>query len=445
MEEPGVVWKDALTELEKRLPKSQIEAWVTPLRPLAVEGNVLVLGVGSELHRSYLVRNCQEKMEAALQATSALPLAVRFDLIPEMAPAAAIPAAPLHAMRPAPPIEDTPLTLNARYTFETFVVGNSNRHAHAASQGVAENPGRGYNPLFLYGGVGLGKTHLLHAIGHRIRVRFPTKRIVHTSCERFMNSMIESIRDQSMAEFRRKFRQADLLLIDDIQFLQGREATQEEFFHTFNDLHTTFRQIVMTSDTPPSEIKLEERLRSRFQGGLVADLQPPDVETRIAILKKKAENDSLFIPEEVLVLVAEACPSNIRELEGALNRVVAYSSLTSMPLSLDLAKEAIRDLLIIKKSPQTFDKIKTAVATFFSIDPALLSERTRTEAIVYPRQIAMFFCHEILGASSVAIGEKFGGRDHSTVLHAINKIRELLASDDQTVHALGEIRKLLAQ
>ncbi len=442
MEEPLALWKETLMALEKRLPKSQIEAWITPLRPLGIYENTLVLGTGSELQRSYLVRNCQGQIEEALRQVQSLPLGVRFELDSNLAlPAVTQPVIP--TFRPAPLPEDSGVALNLRYTFDTFVVGNSNRFAHAASLGVAENPGRSHNPLFLYGGVGLGKTHLLHAVGHYFRAHFPGKRMVHTTCERFTNNMIESLRDQNMADFRRKYRQADLLLIDDIQFLQGREATQEEFFHTFNDLYSTYRQIVMTSDSHPNEIKLEERLKSRFQGGLVADLQPPDVETRIAILKKKALSDDLPVPEDVLVLIAEAVPSNIRELEGALNRVYAFSSLTGRPIDIELAREAIRDVLSTHRPAVTFERVRLSVARFFSIEPSLLSERTRTDAIVYPRQLAMYLCREILGSSYMAIGDQFGGRDHSTVLYSIDKIRNMMATDQQVTNHITEIRKII--
>jgi len=443
VEEPLVVWKNALAELEGRLQKTQIEAWIAPLRPIQMEGNTLILGVGSELQRTYLVKNCQSSIEEAVQKSSSLPINIRFDLDPRLAPVPISPQ-PVQIMRPAPPPEEVAgIVLNEKYTFESFVVGNSNKFAHAAAQGVAENPGRGHNPLFLYGGVGLGKTHLLHAIGHYFHKHNPGKRMVHITCERFTNNMIECLRDQNMAEFRRKYRQVDLLLIDDIQFLQGREATQEEFFHTFNDLYITHRQIVMTSDTHPNEIKLEDRLRSRFQSGLVADLQIPDIETRIAILKKKAMVDGLSVPEDVFIFVAETVKSNIREIEGALKLVMARAAALGLDPSLETAREALSGLIATPRVSLNFERIMSSTARYFNIETNLLSEKTRTDAIVHPRQIAMYLCRELLGSSYVAIGNQFGGRDHSTVLYGIDKIRNLIQTDQQVNLQVSEIRKLL--
>jgi len=447
MAEPGILWKEALTELENHLPKPQLEAWVAPLRPLDLEGDTLVLGVSNELQKAYLAKHCQPKIEEALSRVASHSFRVRFDLTGEASstPSSALQQSTPRKVRMLTPVEDAGLPLNPKYTFDTFVVGNSNRFAHAATQGVAESPGKSHNPLFLYGGVGLGKSHLLHAVGHFVKSRFPQKRVVFTTLERFTNDMIKAIRDQNMADFRRKYRlNVDLLLIDDIQFLQGKEATQEEFFHTFNDLHEAHHQIVLTSDAHPREVKLEDRLRSRFQGGLVADLQPPDTETRIAILKKKAEIDHLFIPEEVFTYIAEIAHSNIRELEGALNFVMARANQLGISPTLEFAREALHNLFPSQKQPQSFERIQAAVAKYFSLDSAALAERTRTDAIAYPRQIAMFLCREILGSSFEAIGMHFGGRDHTTALYAIEKIRRLLKdADSKTYFHMTEIRKVM--
>ncbi len=452
MADPTALWHDALQELERQLLKPQLDTWIAPIRPLHLDGGVLVLGVTNELHKAYLIKNCQDRIEETLSRLFGAPLTIRFELdvngqgVLFAPPPVAADTAASKSARPAP-AKPTPdeggLPLNPRYIFDSFVVGGGNRFAHAAAQGVAEKLGRTHNPLFLYGGVGLGKTHLLHAIGNHVRVKYPSKRVVYTTSEKFTNDMIKSIKDQHMSDFRRKYRNMDLLLVDDIQFVQGKESTQEEFFHTINDLMSVQHQIVATSDTHPKDIKVEDRLRSRFQGGLVADLQAPDLETRIAILKKKAESEQLTVPEDVLAVIAEAVQSNIRELEGGLNRVIAFASLTGQPLTLELAREALQDLLSINKPPMTVDRIQTAVAKHFTLDPTVLSDRTRTDAVAYPRQLAMYLCRELLGASYMLIGDQFGGRDHSTVLHANEKIRRLIENDIQTKSHLTEIRKVL--
>jgi chromosomal replication initiator protein len=438
------LWNETLVALEGQIPKPHIDNWVAPLRPIRLDGNTLILGAGSELHKSYVSKNCQGRIEAALGVVSTQPMSVRFELTHAPQPVIPAPAPVRTAVRQPSLGEDSGIPLNPKYIFESFVVGNSNRFAHAAAQGVAEKLGASHNPLVLYGGVGLGKTHLLHAIGNFIRGLHPQKRVVYTTSEKFTNDMIKSLKDQHMSEFRRKYRNMDLLLIDDIQFLQGKESIQEEFFHTFNDLQSVQHQIVATSDTHPKDIKVEDRLRSRFQGGLVADLQPPDIETRTAILQKKAEFDHLLVPEEVLAVIASAVQSNIRELEGALNRVIAFAVMVGQPLSAELALETLRDLLPVQKQPQTASRIQSAVANYFSIEATALSERTRTDAIAYPRQIAMFLCRELLGSSYMAIGDQFGGRDHSTALHSVEKIRRMQEGDPQTKLHLSEIKRALS-
>ncbi len=444
MAELDKLWKEALERLEGSIPKAQLDDWVLLLRPIQIEGNALILGVNNELQRTYLSKHFQQKMEEVLGQLTGGPLMVRFvldqqgqqDLLP-VPDRAAPPLRP--RVRPSHGTSDGGLPLNPKFVFETFVVGNSNRFAYAAAQGVAENLGTAHNPLFLYGGVGLGKTHLLQAIGNVIKSRHPSKRVVYTTSEKFANDMIKTIQDKNTAEFRRKYRSVDLLLIDDIQFFQGRESTQEEFFHTVNDLSAAQRQLVATSDSHPKDIKVEDRLKSRLQGGLTADLQPPDIETRIAILRKKAQMEALTVPEDVLSLIAEAIHTNIRELAGALNRVVAYAFTTGQGVSLLLAREALRDLLVEQRPPQTFERIQAVVAQYFSLNASMLSERTRTAAVAYPRQVAMFLCRELLGSSYVSIGDHFGGRDHTTALYAIDKIRRL-KDDPQTSSHLADIR-----
>lgn len=331
--------------------------------------------------------------------------------------------------------------LNPKYVFETFVIGNSNRFAHAASLAVAEVPAKVYNPLFLYGGVGLGKTHLMHAIGHRIRQHHPEVKVLYISSEKFTNELINSIRDGNPESFRQKYRNIDVLLVDDIQFLSKKEHTQEEFFHTFNTLHEANKQIIISSDRPPREIPtLEDRLRSRFEWGLITDIQAPDLETRIAILRKKAIIESLNVPNDVMVFIASRIDNNIRELEGALIRVMAYASLTNRPIDLDLATEALKDIFPHGKPRQiTIDSIKEIVASYFKIKLDDLSAKKRTRNITYPRQIAMYLCREMTDSSLPRIGEEFGGRDHTTVIHAHDKITRERNDDHKMQQTIIEL------
>ena len=323
--------------------------------------------------------------------------------------------------------------LNPKYTFDTFVVGNSNRFAHAASLAVAEAPAKAYNPLFIYGDVGLGKTHLMQAIAHFILEHNPNNKVMYVSSETFTNELINAIKDDSTADFRNKYRNIDILLVDDIQFLADKERTQEEFFHTFNSLHEANRQLIISSDRPPKEIPtLEERLRSRFEWGLITDIQKPDLETRIAILRKKADLEDLEIPNEVIINIANKIQSNIRELEGALIKVIAYSSLVNKEIDIDLAEEALKDLVDNDNgSPReiTIDLIKKEVANYYKIEVKEMESKKRTQNIVFPRQIAMYLSRNMTEASLPQIGKEFGGRDHTTVIHSHNKIKEKFEND----------------
>ncbi|GGN95245.1 chromosomal replication initiator protein DnaA [Saccharibacillus kuerlensis] len=333
--------------------------------------------------------------------------------------------------------------LNPKYTFDTFVIGSGNRFAHAASLAVAEAPAKAYNPLFLYGGVGLGKTHLMHAIGHYILQHNPNSRVVYISSEKFTNEFINSIRDNRGESFRNKYRNIDILLIDDIQFIAGKESTQEEFFHTFNALHEESKQIIISSDRPPKEIPtLEERLRSRFEWGLITDIQPPDLETRIAILRKKAKAENLDVPNEAMMYIANQIDTNIRELEGALIRVVAYSSLTNQDVTAHLAAEALKDI-IPSSRPRiiTIQDIQQRVGEYYNLKMEDFKARKRTKAIAFPRQVAMYLSRELTDYSLPKIGEAFGGRDHTTVIHAHEKISQSLKVDQElskVVHNLTE-------
>ncbi|MFN7622272.1 MAG: chromosomal replication initiator protein DnaA, partial [Acidobacteriota bacterium] len=323
--------------------------------------------------------------------------------------------------------ESSELLLNQKYTFETFVVGSSNQFAHAAALAVAEGPSRTYNPLYLYGGVGLGKTHLMCAIGHRVKERNRHLRLCYISAERFMNELINAIRYEQTLAFRDRYRSIDVLLIDDIQFIAGKERTQEEFFHTFNALYEGQKQIVISSDCPPREIPtLEERLHSRFEWGLIADIQPPDLETKLAILRKKAETDKIVIPDQVAMFIARHIKSNIRELEGSLVRLTALSSLKGEPISLTLAREALKNIVDVEEKSTTIATIQKVVADHFSLRVADLKAKSNVREIAFPRQVAMYLCKNLTRASLPEIGREFGGKHHTTVLHSVTKIAEMI-------------------
>ncbi len=339
--------------------------------------------------------------------------------------------------------DETSPSLNLKYTFDTFVVGNSNRFAHAASQAVAQSPSKAYNPFFIYGGVGLGKTHLMHAIAHYIKQHDKSRKVVYLSSERFTNELINSIRDDKNVQFRNKYRTIDVLLIDDIQFIAGKERTQEEFFHTFNALHEANKQLVISSDRPPKEIPtLEERLRSRFEWGLITDIQPPDFETRIAILQKKAMLENLIVPNDVINFIATKIETNIRELEGALIRIVAYSSLTDNPISLELAEHVLKDILPDEKPKNTTPAhIMDEVGNYFCISTDEFKSRKRTKDVAFARQVAMYLCCHLTDLSLPKIGDEFGGRDHTTVIHARDKITRDIDDDAQLSSVVSNLKK----
>jgi chromosomal replication initiator protein len=330
-----------------------------------------------------------------------------------------------------------------KYTFDSFVVGNSNRFAHAACYAVAESPSKAYNPLFIYGGVGLGKTHLMQAIGHQILRKYPHYTVMYVSSEKFTNDLISSIKDDNTHGFRNRYRSMDVLLIDDIQFLAGKERTQEEFFHTFNTLHESNKQLVISSDRPPRSIPtLEDRLRSRFEWGLITDIQPPDLETRIAILRKKAQSENLNVPYDILDYIANSIDSNIRELEGALIRLVAYATISNKPLNMNTVMEALKDILP-PTSPKkiTIEFIQKEVSSYYGLDLKDLISKKRNKHISYPRQIAMYLCRKYTDASYPQIGEQFGGRDHTTVMHANDKIEKEILNDQEVSQLINELSK----
>jgi chromosomal replication initiator protein len=339
------------------------------------------------------------------------------------------------------------ISLNPKYTFENFVVGNGNRFAHAAALAVAESPGQAYNPLFLYGGVGLGKTHLMHAIGHFAHKEHPNLKLLYITCEDFTNEIINSMQTRKTEEMRNRFRNVDVLMIDDVQFLAGKTSTQEEFFHTFNALHSAGKQIILTSDRPPKEIsRLEERLQSRFEWGLIADIQKPDLETRIAILRQKANDEHLSIDDSVLSMIAERVDSNIRELEGSLTRLTAYSALVCRPITPELAEEALREIFDLRKPKKvTCELVIETVADYYSLTVDDLKSGRRTREIAVPRQIAMYLARELTGFSYPVIAERFGNRHYSTVMHDCDKIANLLTSDSSTKSAVDDLKKMITE
>ncbi|MBE3590947.1 MAG: chromosomal replication initiator protein DnaA [Firmicutes bacterium] len=452
MENLDAVWAQALALLERELPRPSFETYLRKARPLGFYDDLFLVAVPNDFVRSYVEGKLSAQVRSNLSLVLNRDVAVEF-VTPDKSEAAAAldwderpAAAPADdAASPASYAAaefDTP-ALNPKYTFDTFVVGSGNRLAHAAALAVAEAPAKAYNPLFLYGGVGLGKTHLMQAIAHTVLKRDPRRRVVYISSETFANEMINSIRDRRTVEFKARYRNVDILLVDDIQFLAGKESTQEEFFHTFNALYEAERQIVLSSDRPPKDIPtLEERLRSRFEWGLISDIQPPDLETRIAILRKKAQLDRLKVPDDVLLFIAERIDTNIRELEGALIRLVAYASLHQRTIDFDLAQDALKDILPQKKTRAiTVRLIQDVVAEHFMIDHKDFKIRKRTRQVAFARQVAMYLCRELTDLSLPRIGEEFGGRDHTTVLHAHEKISRELKTDPELRQTIQHLRK----
>ncbi len=440
---PAELWTDALRRIEGQLNKPTMESFLKVMRPVGLQGDVFLFSVPNRFAKDWVEQRLLGVIRGALRASVGRSIEVRIS-VAESPPVTPVPRSPTPIPRsPAPGPTRAPegLQLSPKYTFETFVVGAGNRFAHAAALAVAEAPARAYNPLFIYGGVGLGKTHLLQAIGHRV-LSAGMARVAYVSSEKFTNELINSIRDDKTLEFRQRYRSVDVLLIDDIQFLAGKERTQEEFFHTFNTLHEASHQIIITSDRPPKEIPtLEDRLRSRFEWGLIADIQPPDLETRIAILRKKAETEGIAVPDEVAEFIAQRIPTNIRELEGALVRVVAYASLTRSPVSADLASDVLRDLLPPARARVvTITAIQQSLAEFFGIRVEEMRAKRRTKGVAFPRQVAMFVARELTDASLPRIGEEFGGRDHTTVMHACQRVRETLRRD---AHLAASLKRLM--
>jgi chromosomal replication initiator protein len=463
------VWLQILDEARSALPEQAFRTWLAPTEAISVSSDTLIVttpnpfavqwvedkyadllaGITERLYGTryrLTVQFCSDGRSTERGAAT-LSLPMNVPQPPQQQPARTPPSHVELASPAIPTRIETPL--NERYTFDRFVVGHNNQLAAAAAHAVAEAPARMYNPLFIYGGVGLGKTHLMHAIGHAVQSRSTGKRVLYLSSERFTNELIGAIQGGSMAEFRRMYRQIDLLLVDDIQFLEGKRQTQEEFFHTFNALHDAQRQIVLTSDRPPKDIGLEDRLVSRFEWGLVTDIQLPDFETRVAILRKRAEEDGLEISgmEEVLDFIAKHCTSSVRELEGAVIKLLAYSSLTRREINVELAREALGGVLRGTRDEEhqraTPDSVRRKVAVAWGVSPEGLQSKKRTKDLTIPRQVAMYLIKDMFDLSLVEIGKLFGGRDHSTVIHSISKVEEELTTDEEFRTRVEELRRAL--
>jgi len=448
------LWSAALGEIQLNLSKGNYDTWFKDTAIVSEEDDVFMIGVPNAFAREWLENKYRTQVRETLQRLLSRTVDVRFVNMTAASarsdrPVASVPGG---GMPPAsgnaserPRDNALGALLNPRYTFSTFVVGSNNRLPHAAALSVAERPGHSYNPLFIYGGSGLGKTHLMHAIGHAVISRHPKKRVAYATSEKFTNEFINSIRAQKGEEFRERYRRIDVLLIDDIQFLTGKEGTQEEFFHTFNAIHEEGKQIVLSSDRPPKAIeRLEDRLRSRFEWGLIADISSPDLETRIAILRAKAEIQSVPVPPPVIDFLAQRIVSNVRELEGALTRIVAYATLNAVPVTTQLAQEILQNILYNpRQKTLSPTKIVETVARYYGVPAEQLRGKARDKQIVLPRQIAMYLMREETEAPLLRIGEALGGRDHSTVLHGCEKIEREMAENDDFRRDVGALREML--
>lgn len=434
------LWDDTLAHLELNLSPQHFATWIKPLKLVKIEQDMVYLEVPNRFVLDWVKENYGKLIQKILAELSAVSYRLQFNISTQdkdqrvqKQDRCELPANPVTISDNARTNScAADLNLNRKYSFEEFVSGSSNQFAYAAAMAVANNPATTYNPLFIYGGVGLGKTHLVNAIGNAILKKSPQMRVCYYTSEKFMNELINSLRYNRMDEFRNKFRSMDVLLIDDIQFIAGKERTQEEFFHTFNALYESHKQIIVTSDKFPKEIPgLEERLRSRFEWGLIADIQPPDVETKLAILKMKAEQNSIKLPEDVALFLANSVCNNVRELEGYLIRIGAYASLTAIPVSLEMARDVLKDILVERNRELSVEEILKKVSSHFNIKVSDIKSAKRLKAVVLPRQIAMYLARQLTSSSYPEIGDRFGGKDHSTIIHAIRKIDKLLEEDFQ--------------
>ncbi len=439
---PHTFWSRLQKKLQLSLAPEDYETWFRPLRGRLDGDRRLILIAPNERFVSTLKESYRPEIDRAIAELKEPDLEIDFVL--DDAPASAGGESPV-ASEPASVPLPAANAFNQKYLFENFVVGNSNQFAHAAARAVADRPSSSYNPLFLYGGVGLGKTHLLHAVGHQILAQHPHLRVLYLPAEQFVNELINSIRFDRMPAFRERYRTIDVLLIDDVQFIANKERTQEEFFHTFNTLYTSQKQIILSSDSSPKDIPtLEERLRSRFQWGLIADIQPPDLETKVAILRKKADFEKTELPNEVAEFVAQQIKSNIRELEGMLNRVIAFSSLTGKPLSLELARETLRDILPHEGRKPTAAEITKCVARHYGLKVVEIKSKNNSKQISFPRQVAMYLCKRLTDLSYPEIGKQFNDKHHSTVMYSVDKIQQLRQEDGDFDRVLQNLERSLS-
>jgi chromosomal replication initiator protein len=428
------LWEQILTRVETKVNRHSFYTWFKPTTFVAADSATITVRVPNPLFKDWLTKHYSGVLAEAMSELQKTNLEVNFVAEPhaEGAPVEISVAEVRVVEHDVAPSDAAPgpAGLNPRYTFDTFIVGSSNQFAHAACRAVAEAPSRSYNPLFIYGGVGLGKTHLMHAVGQYVLQHDQNLKLTYISSERFMNEMINAVRYDRIIDFRERYRSVDVLLVDDIQFLAGKEGTQTEFFHTFNALYDSQKQIVLSSDCPPHEIPaLEERLRSRFEWGLIADIQSPDLETKIAILKKKAEAEAVPLPDNVAIYIASKIKSNIRELEGSLIRLIAYASLTGQELSLPLAQEVLKNIIDHDEKAVTIEIIQKHIADYYNLKLVELKSRNNSKSVAKPRQIAMYLCKSLTHASLPEIGRSFGGKHHSTVIHSIRKVNELRKKD----------------
>ena len=461
---PAEVWEKVRELLSKKLPFPTYQSWILPVQVKSINENEVTITVVNSFgrdvilnrHRDVIRNSFSQVLERDVQLNVLIDETPRppDEYTPSIAGITVV--QPTQATAPtrnpanegsAPPADEAfraqVSNLNPKYTWDTFVVGSHNRFCHSAAMAVAERPGQTYNPLFVYGGVGLGKTHVMQAIGHAVLKNNPRMSVRYLTCEKFTNDLINSIRENRMIDFRKRYRQVDVLLIDDIQFIEGKESTQEEFFHTFNALRESGRQIILSSDRPPKDIpKIEDRLRSRFEWGLIADMQPPDLETRLAILRKKCESDRMVVSDAVLEYIAVSFTNNIRELEGALLRAHAYASLSGAPLNIQTAADVLKIGTPVSNRPTlTMENIIGAVAAHYRVDTSDLRSAKRSKDLAYPRHIAMFLAHDLLSMSHSRIGECFGNRKHSSVIYAIDKVKDEMAVNVQLSHAIQQIRR----
>ena len=426
------IWDQVLARVETKVNRHSFYTWFRPTSLIADSGSGLTIRVPTPLFIDWLTKHYSGILTEALEEVKRAGTSVAF--VAEGSPSGAKPDEVLTDDSPRPDDPDVAPSvsggLTPRYTFDTFIVGPSNQFAHAACRAVAEAPSRSYNPLFIYGGVGLGKTHLMHAIGQYVLQHDPSLMLTYISSERFMNEMINAVRYDRILDFRERYRSVDVLLVDDIQFVSGKEGTQTEFFHTFNALYDSQKQIVLSSDRPPHEIPaLEERLRSRFEWGLIADIQPPDLETKVAILKRRAEAEAVPLPDNVALYIAGRIKSNIRELEGSLTRLIAYASLTGREVSLDLTQEILRNVIEQDEKHVTIENIQKFTAEYYQLKVTDLKSRNNSKSVAMPRQVAMYLCKSLTHASLPEIGRSFGGKHHSTVIHSIKKVEDLRKND----------------